>query len=283
MPKDTIHTVRRGDTLGKIAKKYGHASWKTIYDAPENAKFRKNRPDPNAIQPGDKITIPPSAGSVVGRYFKNMPRMSISIDAPKALIFVQQKWQYVFVEKDATVSKWTSKEKTKFHNDADKIIWKRWSGKFKITCAGTSDFARVYKDTVFNTNFDIKRVTSSGHWTVTVTKVPAGSKSPQSSINWGTQVVNLDSEDMAKRDLRGTGKDKDKFDPVAHEFGHTAGNSKFGPAARGDEYPAGHANFLDKASIMNIGNQVRKRHADHLILMLNKMIKDTTWSVKSVG
>lgn len=34
---------------------------------------------------------------------------------------------------------------------------------------------------------------------------------------------------------------------------------------------------------MNIGNELKKRHADHIIHELNKMIKDTVFTVKSVG
>ncbi|MBB94777.1 MAG: hypothetical protein CML68_09265 [Rhodobacteraceae bacterium] len=279
---DRVHTVKKGDTLSKIAKKYGIKSAKALYDDPANAKFRKLRPNPDLIEPGDKVTIPPTPASVKSNHTKDMPRMSIDVNGDKALIFVQQKWEYTFVEQ-AGVSKWTSKEKTDFHTAADKSIWARWSGKFKLTCTGKSDFARAFKDTVFNVSFDIKNVKSGGHWKVTVTKVPKGSKSPTSSVNWGNQTIKLDSEDTKLKDLLKTGKDKDKQSPFAHEFGHAVGNSKHGPAAHGDEYKAGAANFADKKSMMNIGTELRKRHADHLIGELNKMIKDTTWTVKSVG
>jgi LysM repeat protein len=54
------HTVRKGETLIKIAKSYGIADWKAIFDAPENAKLKKERKKPEAIQPGDVLVIPPS-------------------------------------------------------------------------------------------------------------------------------------------------------------------------------------------------------------------------------
>ena len=132
-------------------------------------------------------------------------------------------------------------------------------------------------------NFDIKKVTSGGHWKVTVTKVPKGSKSPTSSVDWNGQKITLDSEDTKLRDLQGTGKKKDKQSPFAHEFGHAVGNSKHGPAGHGDEYKASSPFHEEKKSMMNIGNQLQKRHADHLIMELNKMIKDTTFTVKSVS
>lgn len=276
------YTIRKSDTLGGIAKKHGLKSWKVIYEAPENKKFKKDNPDPNKIKPGDKIFVPPSAKTVTSIHKKDMPRMSISVDANKKLIFVQQKWEYTFVTK-AGVSKWTSKEKKDFHNAADKSIWKRWSGKYKIICSGASDFARVYKDTVFDVSFDIKFVSSSGHWKVTVTKVPKGSASPISSVNWNAQTIKLDSEDTKLKDLRSTGKDKDKQSPFAHEFGHAVGNSKHSAAAHGDEYKASSPFHAEKESMMNIGTELKKRHADHIILELNKMIKDTVFTVKSVG
>jgi N-acetylmuramoyl-L-alanine amidase len=52
------YRVRRGDCLSSIAKAYGFADYETIYQRPENADFRKNRPNPNIICPGDVLFIP---------------------------------------------------------------------------------------------------------------------------------------------------------------------------------------------------------------------------------
>jgi Putative peptidoglycan binding domain/LysM domain len=52
------HTVCQGECLSSIAKKYGFVSYKAIYNHPLNDKFRKKRPDPNLIYPGDVIHIP---------------------------------------------------------------------------------------------------------------------------------------------------------------------------------------------------------------------------------
>lgn len=54
----TTHTVAQGETLTRIAKKYGLGSWKTIYNHSENAEFRAKRNNPNIIYPGDKVVIP---------------------------------------------------------------------------------------------------------------------------------------------------------------------------------------------------------------------------------
>ena len=61
MPKTQVHTVKKGENLDKIAKSYGLKSFKDIFEDPVNAKFRKQRPKPDLIQPGDKIIIPNQA------------------------------------------------------------------------------------------------------------------------------------------------------------------------------------------------------------------------------
>ncbi|MGC1505990.1 MAG: LysM peptidoglycan-binding domain-containing protein [Sulfitobacter sp.] len=58
MPKTQVHTVMKGENLDKIAKSYGLKSFKDIFNDPVNAKFRKQRPKSDLIQPGDKIIIP---------------------------------------------------------------------------------------------------------------------------------------------------------------------------------------------------------------------------------
>lgn len=53
-----MYVVKDGDCLASIAKDAGFADWHTIYDDPQNADFRKLRPDPNIITPGDQLFIP---------------------------------------------------------------------------------------------------------------------------------------------------------------------------------------------------------------------------------
>lgn len=56
MPKK--HTVQQGECLSSIAHLHGFQLWKTIYDHPDNADFKKKRPNPSLICPGDEIVIP---------------------------------------------------------------------------------------------------------------------------------------------------------------------------------------------------------------------------------
>src|ERR1051325_8947818 len=52
------HVVKKGESLSTIARQYGHSDWKAIYDHPANAGFKKKRPNPNVIHPGDVVVIP---------------------------------------------------------------------------------------------------------------------------------------------------------------------------------------------------------------------------------
>jgi LysM domain len=52
------YTVIRGDNLTKIAHRHGFRNWRAIYDHPDNAGFRRLRPNPNLIYPGDVVQIP---------------------------------------------------------------------------------------------------------------------------------------------------------------------------------------------------------------------------------
>ena len=52
------HIVQQGDCLASIAKQYGFADWNTIYNDGLNAAFRKLRPDPHVLLPGDRLYIP---------------------------------------------------------------------------------------------------------------------------------------------------------------------------------------------------------------------------------
>ncbi len=53
-----IYTVVQGDCLSSIALAHGFADWRTIYNHDNNAEFRRLRPNPNLIYPGDQVFIP---------------------------------------------------------------------------------------------------------------------------------------------------------------------------------------------------------------------------------
>jgi len=52
------HVVTQGECLSSIAQAHGFANWKVLYDHPENAALKARRPNPNSLQPGDRVAIP---------------------------------------------------------------------------------------------------------------------------------------------------------------------------------------------------------------------------------
>jgi hypothetical protein len=75
-----IHVVKRGDTLSAIAKQYGVKSWQEIYNHSSNALFRRKRPNPNRIYPGDRINIPATGAP------RRIPNYTVIGMGPKQLI-----------------------------------------------------------------------------------------------------------------------------------------------------------------------------------------------------
>jgi len=58
MSKLEVYNIKKGDTLGSIAKQFQHRKWETIWNAPENKSLASKRKKPELIQSGDQLTIP---------------------------------------------------------------------------------------------------------------------------------------------------------------------------------------------------------------------------------
>ena len=56
--KASVYTVASGDNFTLIARRFGFRNYQAIYDHDLNAEFKKLRPDPSLIFPGDEIVIP---------------------------------------------------------------------------------------------------------------------------------------------------------------------------------------------------------------------------------
>lgn len=78
------HVVAQGDCFSKIAKRYGFADYKVIYDHPDNAELKKKRPNPNVLRPGDSIQIPDLALKQVDAAAGKTHRFKVKL-AEKAL------------------------------------------------------------------------------------------------------------------------------------------------------------------------------------------------------
>jgi len=203
-------------------------------------------------------------------YTSKTDRMDIYVNAISKTVLIEQKWKYTW-KNSPTTTKWTYAQKKAFHDTADGLIWKQWSNHFKLKCEGTSDFVKTYGLLEFTVNFDIKWVLSNEHWNVSVKKIPAG-QFERSSVHWTNKVITLDTEDLNQM-TRTRGGKAYKQHPFSHEFGH---------AVHSDEYRPTSLFKLDLLSRMNVGNELRKRHLDYIIIELNKMIPDTKFSISSL-
>lgn len=215
-------------------------------------------------------------------FIKQTDRMDIYIEEARNTILIQEKWEYNWLTK---VTPWTLVEKRKFHQMADNLIWKKWSGFFRLKVSGISAFAQKHRNTTFTVNFDIKWVLEKPHWNVHVTKIiPGGFE--RSNVNWTDKIINIDTEDTKIVVHPQNGKNYRQY-PIAHEFGHTMGNTYSAligqKSIHGDEYNTdiriNGGFFLDRLSIMNIGNDLRKRHLDFILLELNSMLANTQFYI----
>jgi Putative peptidoglycan binding domain/LysM domain len=83
----TIHIVKQGDCLYRIAKQHGFADWRTIYDHADNEAFRAKRPNPNVIYPGDEIVIPDKDTKQVS--LPTTTKHKLKVKRPKLMLRVE--------------------------------------------------------------------------------------------------------------------------------------------------------------------------------------------------
>jgi N-acetylmuramoyl-L-alanine amidase len=79
MPK--VHVVKQGECLSAIAARHGYSDYKAIYEDAANEAFRKKRPNPHVLFPGDELVLPERpvqslevATGAVHRFRVNRPR-----------------------------------------------------------------------------------------------------------------------------------------------------------------------------------------------------------------
>jgi N-acetylmuramoyl-L-alanine amidase len=53
-----VHTVQQGECLSSIAASYGLASWRDLFDHPDNAKLKELARHPSILAPGDEVSVP---------------------------------------------------------------------------------------------------------------------------------------------------------------------------------------------------------------------------------
>lgn len=224
--------------------------------------------------------------------YKSTPYFDIQIIESNFQIIVSQRWKIIHNHK-------ISLEKIEhFKRMTKNIIDVLWNNKFWVRVKGTSRFAIKNKRTVFSIQFQLEWVHRRAHW-----KVDLFPTDRQSSVNWHNRYIELDLEDTQLQEKVGSNGKIFQY-PIAHEFGHTIGNIRefvslshmssrpyqlFHKINHDDEYKIEGTSAIirkenhlrkryisDKNSIMNIGNQIRDRHIDYILLELNSLFLDDT-------
>ena len=197
----------------------------------------------------------------------------LDVDTQLGRIFVVQKWHYAWTVFSNHVKPWTYPERKQFHDTLDRQVWAEWSNRFRLQVSGTGEFARRFSSTGVPLNFDIRWVTTPGHWHVTVRKMPANSSRTtfRSHVVPASRRIELDTMDLAVGSAANdAGQISKRFRSGPHEFGHTM--------ALPDEYNAGSGHLADTTSIMNIGTQVRRRHLQLTVDALNTLIPNVKFA-----
>lgn len=214
---------------------------------------------------------------------RQTPYMDIYVEERMESILIRQRVNYNWLKKPVTLPDWTITQKRKFHSDCDTLIWNHWGQSYFVKVRGTSSFAQRNYNKLFKIKFDIKWDLNNPQWTINATKIPKGGWA-QSSIIWAHRVINFDTEDVTPVH-KGHGNMQRG---VLHEYGHVIGNSptahaQVGLPRRGDEYlndAVTNGGFnTDYKSIMNTGEELRRRHLDYVINQLNLMLPQTTFYI----
>lgn len=207
----------------------------------------------------------------MGHVTRDTMRTSIDVDTITGQVFTQQRWQYTWIAAPGQPA-WNYKEQKFFHRRADLMVWNIWSNRAKFAVTGSSDFATRFAGRELPVNFDIHWALERPHWNVQVIKVPPGTMSHPTRVEWTGRQIFLCTEDFETTRHSGG--------IIAHEFGHSMGNT--GVLGRGDEYRPTSPHHGDTASVINTGRELRNRHFRTVIEELNHMIPDTRWSVASL-
>ena len=211
----------------------------------------------------------------MAKHRRGLPWADIIIDDSAKTILVRQDWSYTWkLSKGDAVwkpSEWTDEEKAAFHDECEKSILAVWSSKRKYVCTGEVSFAKTNADIIFDLVFDIRLATGPAHWKVDVLKIkPTGYH--RSRVSWASRRISLDTNDMKFKTIVPKDSTIAYFQKGApHEFGHAIGNMP--NFKRGDEYPSSSSHYFDKASIMNVGMEIRDRHFQTIEEKLDKVIR----------
>jgi hypothetical protein len=198
---------------------------------------------------------------------------TVDVDTTAGRVFLQQEWRYTWTVIPPTAP-WTLAEKRSFHHETDRRIWGRWSNRIRLRVTGAAAFSRTFAAGGVPINFDVRWVTTAGHWQVNAHKTPPGTSinAFRQNVDFAARIINLYTSKLpAYSASNAAGVSRPGFRSTPHEFGHALGNP--------DEYVAGSPHLSDAPSTMNVGNQIRERHLALVLATLNTMIPGCVFSM----
>lgn len=84
------HVVQPGDCFSSVAKDNGYYNYRTLYDHPENATLKGNRPNPNMLIRGDIVKVPA----------KRQKKLALDLDKEKKFVVDRKKTKIRIAVKD---------------------------------------------------------------------------------------------------------------------------------------------------------------------------------------
>jgi Putative peptidoglycan binding domain/LysM domain len=172
------HVVKSGECLSSIAKAYGFADWRVIYNDPENAGFKKKRPNPDLIYPGDVLRIPTSEPAAIE--IATGQRHKIVIKLPKAklriLLEIEEPYAYELTVGDQKLTGQSDGKKpieAEIRADLDAGQLAVWPASGDKSLATTWDLALGHLDPVEELSGVQARLSNLGYYWAAVDGQPS--------------------------------------------------------------------------------------------------------------
>jgi hypothetical protein len=178
-----------------------------------------------------------------------MPWGVIELDPKLGRVLFRQDWHYDWTLASSALRPWTYAQQRNVHNRVDRHVWGTWNNRIRLQVAGSTDFCRHFYKSGVALTFDVRWVTSAGHWSVKVRKLPLGS-SPTTRINsmsFDARQLELDTAELASYQTR------DVRDPQPQK-GH---------------------------NIDEVGLEIRTRYMPSILGEVNRMLDGATFSAPS--
>ncbi len=234
---------------------------------------------------------------------RETPFGTLFLDLDQGTTFLHQRWKIDFIiEPGAAPLSYA--EKVNYYFQLRTQIWTDWNSQrplphvagtktdaaseaianllnahngVLIKVAGTSAFARKFKDSGIPIDVDILLHRHRPHWHVKVFRPKPGDENKnkyRDEVSWDTRQIKLNYANTEPHQVCTEVRRpvcQDGFLTPVHEFGHTI--------MADDEYTRGSRFIKDTNSIMNIGREVRPRHYRWIVQQLNTMLPHTRFSL----